>query len=144
MKVTPCLSARPSLAEISTVLSQAVAVSAFVDFRYENQRPAATSPSAVAARADTLFVGSPDQVKSWLGRVGGASVVACKNGATILRCRSMNRRAKYEGASCAYYENKGAYMWRAYRLEGIKLHTLECVVGGKRIRLFPNVAAPVV
>lgn len=142
-KVAPVLSVVPSLAEVKAALVLAVDAGAFVDFRYENQLPTPTSPSALAQKADTEFVGDPDRVKAWLGRVGGAVVVDCKNGSTILRCRSMNRRAKFAGVTTAYYENKGAYMWRAYRLQGIKLRSVEVVSAGKRFKLFPN-AAPVV
>lgn len=130
-------SSTPTLAEVKEAFKAAAESAAFVDFRYKKQLKTPTTPSAIAAREDTIFIGEPDHVKSWLGSIGGAQVQDCKNGHTVLKCRSMNRRAKFEGPTREYYENRGSYMWRAYRLEGIDLKTVEVVYAGKRCKMFP-------
>lgn len=141
--VNPCLSAKPTATEIEVTLKQVQNASGFIEFRYENQKPTPTSPSALAAKADTTFIGDPNHVKAWLGRVGNSKVEVAKNGNLILRCRSMNRRSKAVGYTAPYY-NAGEYMWRTYIYRGMKLHTAQAVVAGKRFNLFPNVPAPVI
>jgi hypothetical protein len=135
MPIAPCTNSSPTASEIADALVQVVQASAFIDFRYEAQLPASKSPSALAAKSDTVCVGAPDHVKAWLSRTGGGGVVACKNGNIILRCRSINRRSAGKGIVSA---PKGEYLWRAYRVQGVKLHTVTVLSGGKRFRLFPN------
>lgn len=143
MPIAPCFSKRPTSTEIEATLKQVQLASGYVEFRYENQLPTPTSPSALAAKADTTFIGAPDHVKSWLGRVGGSTIRITAKGNLILTCRTMNRRSKAAGYTAPYYD-KGEYMWRTYRTVGIKLNTVQAVVGGKRLKLFPNVPAPVI
>lgn len=133
--LTVITSPHPTANEIKEAFASVAKSAAFVDFRYKSQLKPSTSPSALAAKADTIFIGEPDHVKSWLG---SGCVQDCKNGKTILKCRTMNRRAKCEGVTAQYYENRGAYMWRSFRLEGIDLKTVSVLSGGKRFRLFPN------
>lgn len=134
---TPCLSVAPTDAEVEAALKKVCSVSAFIDFRYVNQLPTPKTPSALAAKADTRFIGDPDHVKSWLGTVGKATVRKTKTDNLILTCRTMNRRAIAKGATRPYY-GKGEFMWRTYRKQGIQLDTVEVVCAGKRYKLFPN------
>jgi hypothetical protein len=145
----PVLSAKPTLGEVEGFLKDAMAASAFVDFRYEPQLPPAKSPSAMAQKADTVVVGPPDRVKAWVGPVssGAANLWLTKEAHKVLRCRTMNRRVKTNGGELSRWygpNSKGQYCWRTYRLEGLKLDTVEVVVAGRRYKAFPNVPAPVV
>jgi hypothetical protein len=107
----------------------------------------------MAQKADTKYIGSPDHVKSWVGPVssGAANLWLTKPAKDdglphrVLRCRTMNRRVLTDGGELSRWygpDAKGKFCWRSYRLEGIRLDTLQVVCAGRRYKGFPNVVAP--
>ena len=123
----------------------------YVEFRYvpvHPPRPA--TPSVVAARADTRMVGEIDVAKGWLAPdpAGRSPVWVTKESKVAVRILSINRRKALETGE-GYYskpipsspegKEKGEYLWRTFRADGIQLETVKVTDGPNgKIRLFPN------
>ena len=147
MKVQPCLSARPTKDEVETALRSVAATLALIVFRYDPlpECRTAMTPSKAAAAADTIQLGELDEVK---GFAVENSVFTTKSTDRkgnpievhlLLRLRTMNRRKANERGIGYNPGDKGSYLWRSYRWEGIRLDTVKVCSGGRWQRLFPAV-----
>jgi len=95
----------------------------YVEFSYATQLKASHSPSAVAARANTVYAAeNPDTVKGFL--VEGSIFYAKTTGHICVRLRSICRR----------FADSGEYQFRTFRIVGIRAESLKCLDGrnGKR------------
>ena len=130
------LAANPDVNEIAESLESAL--KQYVEFDYEPQTETRMSASAIEQRADTLVVPPPEKVKGFLeGKEGAKALWQTKDGRTVLTIRNMNRRKKMDtgtGYHARQGMSKGEYLFRTFRLEGVKLAT---VTVAKKTKLFP-------
>ena len=117
--------------------------SKYTEFRYDPLPECRTpmTPSKAAAQADTLQVGPLDLARGWPGGAEGGGVRLTKQGDWIVTVLTMNRRKRLpQGEGYFAEKNQGKYLWRSYRLEGIKLSTVLINMGRRlgKVRMFPN------
>jgi hypothetical protein len=151
--LAPCLSLMPTLRDVVDVFEGLESGLGFVQFNYVCQRkPKKACPSSIAAAADTQYSRAgqddPSLVRAYVphgGEYEGNAerywVFENKDGETLVLLRSLDRKAAGEGYHKDEEGNpleKGRFLWRAYLIGGIKLDTVQAVVGGAKVRLFPN------
>ena len=143
-----CEKEMPTLDDIFA--SMKAAEGRYVEFRYEPIEKRKLTPSVIEARKDTRIVGEIDVAKGWLAPdpAGKPPVWLTKESKVAVRILSMNRRKALETGE-GYYskpipsspegKEKGEYLWRTFRAEGIRLETVQVTDGPNgKIRLFPN------
>lgn len=124
---------------------EAVLGKRYIEFRYDVQLRRKNTPSAVAARADTQFIGDFDQVKGFLD--DNAVFWAKTTGHWCLRVWTMNRRVATNNGYWSDHRNcrtaedfkQGEYLPRTYRLVGIRKPTALVGMGRQgKVRMFPD------
>jgi hypothetical protein len=105
----------------------------YIEFDYESvpecQRP--LTPSKEADRMNTVYKDPPGRVKAHTDSTQGR-VWQTQDGNWVITLRTMMRLAV----------DTGMFKWRAYRLEGIRLHTVRFNSGPRgKVRMFPNARA---
>jgi hypothetical protein len=116
----------------------------YLTFQYVPQLPPRPlTPSVVAQRADTRWLDPLPLVKGFLEAKDRAAPPVWETKDRNICCilKAMQRR-KALPAGVGYFARYGMvqneYLWRSYRLEGIKLHSLMVADGPNGlIRLFP-------
>lgn len=153
---TICATLMPTIREVVDVFESLESGLGFVQFNYVCQRkPKKVCPSLLEAQADTAYSragqADPSLVRAYVphgGEYEGDAerywIFENKSGETLVLLRSLDRQSRGEG----YHKDEagnpleaGRFLWRAYLLSGIKLDTVQAVVGGVKTRLFPNAPA---
>lgn len=149
---TQCNDLMPSLRNVVDVFEALESGLGYLEFEYVPQRKARRScPSVDAQREDTSYspaaAANPALVRAYVphgglhGENDGYWIFENKASETLVRLRPSTRRAnglgvwkKADGSPM----DEGEYVWRSYLIQGIKLDTVVAVVGGQKVRLFPN------
>lgn len=108
----------------------------FVEFMYVPLFERKTSPSAMEKRADEDWIGPLGEVKGFLDPEETV-IRQTKDGNWTITLHTMNRRKAMQapqGVYARYGYDKGMYLPRCYRMEGIRLDTMLANFGarGKR------------
>lgn len=145
---TTCAVLMPTIRQIVDVFESLESGLGFIQFQYVPQRPAKRAcASSLAAAADTVYSragqADPSLVRAYVphGGVyegGGYFIFENKDGETLVRLRSMDRRKALPEGQGYYDMTQGEYLWRSFLVGGIKLDTAYAVVNGVKTRLFPN------
>lgn len=114
----------------------------YVEFRYVPQLPPPKlTPSVIEKKRDEKHVGEPDVVKGFLDPEL-TIIRQTKDGNWTITLHTMNRRkflGSPEGVYAKYGYEKGEYLPRCYRMEGIRLDTFFVSDGSKgKVRGFPE------
>jgi hypothetical protein len=130
---------------MAAAFRSAVAGRRYIEFSYTTQKRYKNTPSRIAARADTVFVGEIDVVKGHLE--DDAVFYATTTNHWCIRVYTSNRRVR---GTDGYYADKhnrrtddlfkqGEYLPRTYRLIGINLPSVLVGAGRQgKVRLFPD------
>ena len=144
MSLEICVAPAPSMVQVKLALESAAR--RYVIFEYVPQLPPRPlTPSVIAQRADTRMLDPLPLVKGFLEAKDRTAPPVWETKARNVCCiiKSMNRRKalpRGDGYFSRYGMIENEYLWRSYRLEGIRLHTLMAADGPNGlIRLFPIV-----
>lgn len=137
-----CVSPTPTLAQVKAAMESAQ--KRYVTFHYVPQLPPRPlTPSVVAQQADTRMLGPLPLVKGFLEAKDrtAPAVWTTKDGNYCAILKSMQRRKRL-ATGAGYFARYGMveneYLWRSYRLAGIKLDTVFVQDGPHGlIKLFP-------
>ena len=147
MNLKVCVRGLPSIADIFEALESAQG--RYVEFDYDAVcPPKPLTPSVVAQRKDTRMIPPPQRAKGFIQSCDGtAPVWVTKERHVVVRFLSMHRRKALptgEGyfsrciPSSPNGKERGEYLWRTYRAEGIRLATVRVADGARgKVRLFP-------
>jgi hypothetical protein len=144
----------PTLREVVDVFEGLESGLGFIQFNYVPQLPKKKAcPSSIAAAADTRYSragqADPSLVRAYVPAGGRHErdywiYENQKNQQLLVRLRPMDRLCEGNGTlkeTTGEPMEEGKYVWRSYRVGGIKLDTVHAVIGGAKARLFPNAPA---
>jgi hypothetical protein len=144
MSLAICVSPAPTVEQVRLAFESAKA--RYVTFQYVPQLPPKPlTPSVVAQKADTRMLDPLPLVKGFLEAKDRAAnpVWKTKDERWVMVLKAMNRRKALptgEGYFAKYDMTQDTYLWRTYRLEGVRLDTVMVNNGpGGLVRLFPLV-----